>query len=117
MQHDAREGDANRRTVRVLLGMNMSDLKQQIEKRLKELRDDCALQRIHVRNAFGPRWSGCKRANPDKPSSWDLHWENLQAEAQMQRPKDVRDFAHSIFSLLFLAEHVTNRLKRNLNSC
>ena len=89
MRRHAREGYTDSRTVGVLLGMNMSDLKQQIEKRLKELRDDCALQRIHVRNAFGTRWSGCQRANPDKPSQWDLHWENLQAEAQMQRPKDV----------------------------
>lgn len=67
----------------------MSDLKLQIEKRLKELQHDCALKRLYLRQAFGPRWSGCARMDPDKPSSWDLHWENLQAEAQRQRPKDI----------------------------
>lgn len=67
----------------------MSDLKREIKKRLIELREDCALQRLHLRNAFGRRWSGCERRDPDNPSSWDLHWENLQSEAQRQRPKDV----------------------------
>lgn len=67
----------------------MSDLKKQVQIRLEELRHDCALQRLHLRNAHGPRWSGRPRQDPDNPSSWDLHWENLQAEAQRQRPKDV----------------------------
>lgn len=67
----------------------MSELKAQIEKRFKELRYDCGLQRLHCRNAFGRRWSGCQRENPDKPSQWDLHWENLQSAAQVQRPLDV----------------------------
>ena len=53
----------------------MSDLKSIITQRLVELRHDCALQRLHLRNAHGRRWSGCKRDDPDNPSSWDLHWE------------------------------------------
>jgi len=68
----------------------MSELKAQIEKRLKELRYDCGLQRVYLRHAQGPRrWSGCQRRNPDKPDSWELYWENLQAKAQEERPKDV----------------------------
>lgn len=67
----------------------MSSLASVIEQNLHVLRHDCALQRLHLRNAHGPRWSGCPRKDPDKPSSWDLYWENLQAEAQRERPKDV----------------------------
>lgn len=82
----------------------MSDfIKQQIDKRLKELRYNCALQRLHVRNAFGPRWSGCQRQDPNKPSSWDLHWENLQAQAQVERPKDVSAADKALAD--FIAEH------------
>lgn len=66
-----------------------SNLKQLIEQRLRELRRECALQRLHLRNAHGPRWSGCPRQDPGNPSSWDLYWEGLQAEAQRERPKDV----------------------------
>lgn len=64
-------------------------LRQKIEDRLVELRYDCGLQRLHLRNAHGPRWSGCQRRNPDKADSWEQHWEDLQAKAQMERPKDV----------------------------
>lgn len=51
---------------------NMSTfLKEQIEKKLKELRYDCGLQRLHLANAHGWRWSGCERKEPYNPSSWD----------------------------------------------
>lgn len=61
-------------------------IREQIEKQLVALRYNCGLQRLHVRNAHGPRWSGCQRRNPDKPDSWELYWENLQAAAQVERP-------------------------------
>lgn len=64
-------------------------IKQTIEDKLAALRSNCALQRWHVRVAFGRRWSGCPRKDPANPSSWDLHWENLQLKAQEERPKDV----------------------------
>lgn len=69
--------------------MSGSILRDAINQKLAELRKDCALQRLHLKNAFGRRWSGCQRQDPEKPSSWDLYWENLQAEAQRERPKDV----------------------------
>lgn len=78
-------------------------VREQIEKQLAALRADCALQRLHLANAHGPRWSGCKRENPDKPSSWDLHWENLQAKAQLERPKDVAAADKRLAD--FIAEH------------
>ena len=78
-------------------------LREQIEKRLKELRYNCGLQRLHLANAHGRRWSGCPRQDPDKPSSWDLHWENLQAEAQRERPKDVAKADKELAD--FIAEH------------
>lgn len=67
----------------------MSDLQEIIDKRLAELRSVCCIKRQCVRNAFGRRWAGCPRRNPDKPDSWDLHWENRQAQAQIERPKEV----------------------------
>lgn len=82
----------------------MSDfIKSQIEKRLKELRYNCGLQRLHLRNAHGRRWSGCARQDPEKPSSWDLHWETLQAQAQIDRPKDVAAADKTLAD--FIAEH------------
>ncbi len=66
-----------------------SCVREAIEKRLAELRYQCGLHRLHVINAFGRRWSQQPRRDPDNPSSWDLHWENLQAKAQEERPKDV----------------------------
>ena len=84
--------------------MKTSDfVMQQINKRLAELREDCALQRLLLSNAHGRRWSGCPRANPDKPSSWDLYWENLQAQAQIDRPKDVLAADKRLAN--FIAEH------------
>lgn len=64
-------------------------LRDSIENQLANLRETCAIKRLHLRNAHGPRWSGCPRRNPDKPDSWDLHWENLQATAQIECPKEV----------------------------
>lgn len=82
----------------------MSDfIRQQIEKRLKELRDDCGLQRLHLRNAHGPRWSGCQRRNPEKPDGWELYWENLQAAAQAERPTWVKAADQALSD--FIAEH------------
>jgi hypothetical protein len=74
-----------------------------INKRLTELREDCAVKRILVRSAFGHRFSGCPRANPEKPSSWDLHWEGLQAKAQVERPLE-RDAADAELAA-FIVEH------------
>lgn len=82
----------------------MSDfIKQAIEKRLKELRYNCGLQRLHLRNAHGLRWSGCERRNPDKPDAWEKHWEDLQAKAQVDRPKDVAAADKALAD--FIAEH------------
>jgi len=82
----------------------MSDfIKQQIEKQLAKLREDCGLQRLHLKNAHGPRWSGCPRRDPDHPSSWDKHWEDLQAQAQIDRPKDVAAADKALSD--FIAEH------------
>jgi hypothetical protein len=78
-------------------------IREQIEKRLKELRYDCGLQRLHLRNAFGRRWSGCPRRDPEKPDSWDLHWENLQAQAQKERPEWVAKADKALAD--FIAEH------------
>ncbi len=82
----------------------MSDfIKRQIEERLKELRFECGLQRLHLRNAHGPRWSGCQRRNAENPDSWELHWENLQAQAQQERPKEVAAADKALAD--FIAEH------------
>lgn len=78
-------------------------VREQIEKRLKELRENCALQRLHLRNAHGRRWSGCERSDRNNPSSWDLYWENLQAEAQRERPKWVEAADKQLSD--FIAEH------------
>lgn len=67
----------------------MSHMAKVINAKLAELRRACELARQAMRDAFGRRWSGCNRQNSDKPSSWDLHWENRQAEARIQRPLDV----------------------------
>jgi hypothetical protein len=78
-------------------------VRESIEKQLKQLRYNCCLQRLHLRNAHGPRWSGQPRRNPDKPDSWDLHWENLQAQAQITRAKDVKEADEELTG--FIAEH------------
>lgn len=83
--------------------MISSFLREQIEKRLKELRYNCGLQRLHLRIAHGPRWSGCQRRNPEKPDSWELYWEELQAKAQQERPKDVEAADKALVD--FIAEH------------
>ena len=78
-------------------------LRESIEKKLAELRYNCGLQRLHLSNAHRGRWSGCPRQDPDKPSSWDLYWENLQAKAQRERPLDVAKADKELAD--FIAEH------------
>lgn len=66
-------------------------IKQQINKRLAELRADCALQREHVRNAFDFKWGQGQ------------YWDDRQSEAQRDRPKDVANADKTLAD--FIAEH------------
>jgi hypothetical protein len=62
-----------------------------IAKRLVELRENCAVQRLHLRNAHGRRWGDTK------------YWDDLQAKAQVERPKDVEAADKALAD--FIAEH------------
>lgn len=70
--------------------MSSQFIEDAINARLAELRYQCGLQRQHLKNANGRRWSGAPRADPDHPSSWDLYWEGKQAQAQVSSQEDVR---------------------------
>jgi hypothetical protein len=58
----------------------MKPIIEALEKKLEELRAECALQRLVKRNAFGRRWalSGGRGASADK------YWDDRQAAAQAE---------------------------------
>lgn len=82
----------------------MSDfLKQQVEKRLKELRHNCELQRLHVRNATEKRWALAGRAKSDVPDSYDKYWDDLQASEKAKRENDLQVADKELAG--FISEH------------
>lgn len=81
-------------------------LREAIEKRLKELRDDCAVKREIKRNAFAYRWARRSRSTEENardcgPS--DKYWDDRQAEAQRNSTAELEHADQALAD--FIAEH------------
>ena len=60
-------------------------LREAIEKKLKELRADCAVKRLIKHNAFGSRWARSGRSDEENRRDCgpnDKYWDDKQVEAQ-----------------------------------
>ncbi|HVU07644.1 MAG TPA: hypothetical protein VHG89_03775 [Verrucomicrobiae bacterium] len=81
-------------------------LRESIEKKLKELRDDCALKRLIKSNAFGRRWARSARSDEENrrdSGSSDKYWDDRQAEAQRNSTAELEAADKALAN--FIAEH------------
>lgn len=81
-------------------------LREAIEKKLKELRADCAVKRLIKHNAFGSRWARRGRSDEENRRDCgpnDKYWDDKQAEAQRTAVAEVLAADKALAD--FIAEH------------
>lgn len=83
-----------------------SFLREAIDKKLKELRDSCAVKREIKRNAFGRRWAFASRSTKEMEAdsgSSDKYWDDLQDAAKIETTAEVEAADKALAD--FVAEH------------
>lgn len=81
-------------------------LRESIESRLQELRDDVALQLHLERHALGPRWARSARSTQENQRNQghsDPYWDGIQRDAIEERRQAVKDSEQALRD--FIAEH------------
>lgn len=83
-----------------------SVVREAIEKKLKELRHTCAVEREVKRNAFGRRWARAGRSTQENErdcGSNDKYWDDLQFAAQVKAKLEVAEADAALAA--FIVEH------------
>lgn len=83
-----------------------SFLRDAVEKRLAELRADCALKREIKRNAFKGRWANGSRTTKEREADYapsDKYWDDRQAAAQEKATRELEE-ADAVLAA-FIVEH------------
>lgn len=81
-------------------------LKEQTEKRLKELRYNCGLQRLYLRNASEKRWARAARSTEENQrdcGSSDKYWDDVQAKSLTKAASGIAEADKLLAE--FIAEH------------